>query len=226
MTDILVVDVSSANALGAAPGRASLQDDLDWDWLAQRGVRGAIVESGIGNDGVNQDLTQQLADIAAAGLIPGLYPFIYPLPADGVHPNRAPADQARLHWSQAPKLAGPHLPTFCDAEFPTPAAFARWGCTPLQIRAWLTAYRSTYSALSGETMGLYSYPDWLAETGYDPGDGPRWMAGDHATPGAILWQMTGHELMVPTRSGRPPVKTDVSLFAGTEADWARFVGIT
>ena len=35
MTDAAyILDVSSAQAPGRAPGRASLQDDLDWAWAA------------------------------------------------------------------------------------------------------------------------------------------------------------------------------------------------
>lgn len=224
MSDILVVDVSSANAMGAAPGRASLQDDLDWAWLVAQGVRGAIVESYVGNDGPNLDMQDQLRDAQAAGLVTGVYQFLFPLPVVDGHINRRADLQAELHYANAPRVAGSHLPTFADGEWPNPSKWAQWGCSASQVADWLALYLETYDRLSGETTGVYSYPSWWAEVGFDAGERPHWMAGSDATAGAVLWQRTGEELLVPTRSGRPTVKTDCSLFAGDDAAWASFCG--
>ena len=212
MTDAAyILDVSSAQAPGRAPGRASLQDDLDWAWAASQGVIGALVECSIGNDGVNLDLAGQLADASSAGLLVGIYNFVYPLPADGAHANRSADDQARLHWSQAPKLTGRRLRTFFDAEWPYPQDWKRWGCSSWQIDDWLDLYAETYEGLSGDTLGLYSYPDWMHAAGLN-GTRPLWLASvPQPANGAILWQQTGHEWMIPTRSGRSAVRTDVSL---------------
>lgn len=54
-------------------------------------------------------------------------------------------------------------------------------------------------------------PDYGPESGDYVPDPPGETEGPQPTNGAILWQQTGHEWMIPTRSGRSAVRTDVSL---------------
>lgn len=234
---ILVVDVSSANAIGAAPGRASLQDDLDWDWLYAQGVRGAIVEGYIGNDGPNGDFQDQLNDARGAGMAVGVYDFCYPLPYAQGHLGRDPVQQACIHAAHDGVWTPGDIPTMADLEWPAPENLAKWGCTWAQIDTWIGLYLAERDQLAGRRVGIYSYPWWwesltkgMAGT-FEPvyADRPLWCAGAGApwvkppfTEWA-LWQKTGNELMVPTRSGRPPVKTDCSAFNGDDAAWAAFL---
>jgi hypothetical protein len=239
MTDIiLVADVSSANAPGAAPGRASLQDDLDWLWMAAQGVRGVYTEGCIGNDGPNPDRATLSADIASAGLALGWYDFTYPigLQNDSTHTARDAIGQARMHAASHPKWAPGMLQNAYDFEWPSPADFIRWGCTWPQIANWARAYIAERRQIEGRAGdAFYSYKSWLYslmdEGSFDLDDEiALWVAGDYAWSTSddrkpILWQRTGHELMVPTTSGRPPVKTDCSIFLGDETAWASFLGL-
>jgi GH25 family lysozyme M1 (1,4-beta-N-acetylmuramidase) len=235
MTDLLIIDISAANALGRAPGRGSPQDDLDWTWLADQGVVGCYVEGFIGNDGANPDFVQQCADVRAAGIAVGVYDFCYPLLADSTHANRDPIDQAALHAAHDGPWKPGDMPTMSDFEWPAPEDLAKWGCTWAQIREWICGYLARRDRLAGCTVGLYSYPDWMRELGelpeYVAVERPFWCAG--TSPWApspwkawTLWQRTGRELMVPTTSGRPAVKTDCSVFAGDETAFAAFCGVT
>jgi GH25 family lysozyme M1 (1,4-beta-N-acetylmuramidase) len=241
MVDILIVDVSAANALGAAPGRASLQDDLDWTWLRAQGVRGAIVEGFIGNDGPNLDFEAQLADAAAAGIAVGEYDFPFcGLPnADG-HPDRDPISQARLHAAHGRVWRPGDIPTMADFEWPAPQDLAKWSTSWPAIDTWCGQYLLERDRLAGCKVGIYSYPWWWESFaagiagGFDPVYlvRPLWCSGS-AAPWVkapftdwTLWQRTGQELMVPTRTGRPPVKTDCSVFNGDEDAWQAFLGLS
>jgi len=235
---ILVVDVSSANAMGAAPGRSSLQDDLDWGWLCAQGVRGAYVEGYIGNDGPNLDYAQQRDDARAAGIAVGTYDFCFPgLPDEAGHPARDPVSQARLHAEHDGIWMPGDLPTMADLEWPAPEDLARWSTSWPLIDTWNGIYLGERDRLAGRRVGIYSYPWWWESLAkgmsgtFDPvyAGRPLWCAAVGAPwvkppfSDWTLWQRTGRELMVPTRSGRPPVKTDCSAFNGDEDAWAAFL---
>lgn len=242
MTEILVLDVSQANATGQAPGRASLQDDLDWGWAAAHGVRGAYVEGYVGNDGPNPSAATQMADIRASGISGGWYDFLYPGLPDGLGRPlyRGAAAQARLHAAmpvdgQARVWLPGDMPHAYDAEWPVESDFAKWTTSWGAISTWLLAYIQERSLLSGQARhAFYSFHSWvatlIARTAFVlPPEAQLWIAGDveWTVPGftPTLWQRTGRELMVPTKSGRGSVKCDCSVFLGDETAWATFRGL-
>jgi GH25 family lysozyme M1 (1,4-beta-N-acetylmuramidase) len=234
----LIVDVSAANARGRATGRTAVQDDLDWQWIAAQGVVGCYVEGYVGNDGPNLDMEDQLHDATSAGLLTGIYDFVYPLPNALGHANRDPVAQARIHATNAGTWRPGQLPPMADLEWPSPGAgWVQWGCSQSQIEDWLCAYLVERDRLAGTACGIYTYLDFWEQmtpsNGVFPAeyfDRPLWVAGSSAwarSPwtAATLWQMTGKELHVPTTSGRPPVLTDCSQFLGDDAAWSAFLGV-
>jgi len=232
----LITDVSAANALGRAPGRALSQDDLDWAWAKSQGVVGSYVEGYIGNDGPNTDFDLQMQDIVDAGLLAGVYDYVYPLPTVAGHANRDPVAQAQLHGAKSGPWKPGMLRFMGDLEWPSPAQWAQWGCSAQQIIDWICAYLLTRDGLAGCMVGLYTYEDfWMELTAggtnvpSELADRPLWVAGSSAWvkppwSAATLWQMTGQELKVQTTSGRPPVTTDCSQFLGDDAAWSAFIG--
>jgi GH25 family lysozyme M1 (1,4-beta-N-acetylmuramidase) len=234
-----LVDVSSANAPGTAPGRTSKQDDLDWKWARGTGIVAGWAECYVGNDNANPDFAQQIQDMRDAGLGAAPYFFAYLLPNALGHACRDPHQQVAL-WSQHLQGYAYHKgdpPPMLDVEFPGPQDWAKWGTTQPLAWSWILAALADLDDLFQVTAGIYTYEyEWDAITASLPSEQleqlqkrPFWVAGSkpwtrRPWSQATCWQRTGQEIRMPTTSGRPAVLTDCSLFQGSDDDWLRFTG--
>lgn len=120
-----------------------------------------IIRGQVGNDNFDPDFEANAKASFAAGLVPFMYCYAYPLPAAAGHPGRDPMEQARLfvaHAQRYPEFA--KRPLFLDFEFPEPQDWAKWGCTAASIAAWMLACCEEIERLMGVAPVIYTYPDW------------------------------------------------------------------
>lgn len=164
-----MLDVSSAQG-----------EDIDWAEVRASGVERVVVECGIGNDAPNSLRAMQVAGAKAAGIGVQLYDFGYALPADGIHPNRDPIDQAQLFFTEAAELQCTDLPTILDLEFPKLLAMQQWHENAAGVRAWALACLAELERLTGITPWLYASKGYLTGIGCDQDESfakyPLWMA--------------------------------------------------
>jgi GH25 family lysozyme M1 (1,4-beta-N-acetylmuramidase) len=157
------------------------QGVIDWTKVAGAGVKFAILKCGNGNAGVDRQYATNLTEAKAHGIACGAYQFIFPigLASTEQNPNRAPEEQAKLHWNYSKGLgcAAGDIQTFIDAEWPEGAAdWTKYGCSKAQIQDWLARYKQTYEAESGCLMGIYTDEYWWEQI-----DGAA-LSGLSATP--------------------------------------------
>lgn len=132
---------------------SEVQQDIDFHWLSNQGIEFVIIKCYEGNKGKDPMYERNVLGAKVAGLKVAAYHFIYPLPADGVHPGRCPKEQAKLHSDAAGSIPF----ACCDLEWPEPQNWAKWGCTADQIKAWTLEYLEEYERLTGKRMVLYTY---------------------------------------------------------------------
>lgn len=133
---------------------SEVQQVVDFNWLVQQGIQFVIVKCFEGNKGKDPNYEKNVAGARAAGLKVAAYHFLYPLPTDAAHPDRAPKVQAKLHHD----TIGDDIPFVCaDLEWPEPKDFSKWGVTSDSIKQWTLEYLAEYERLSGKRMVLYTY---------------------------------------------------------------------
>ncbi len=213
---------------------SAAQGTIDWTAVAALGCEFAIVKACEGNKpGTDPQYQANVAGARAAGLAVGGYFFAYPLA------NIDPAACAREHFEASGGI-GSHegeLPPALDLEWPSPDAWARWGCSAPQIRAWALAYLDAMATAWGRTPILYTYPSfWSAVGGANEPRFARyvpwiaaypapctWPAAGGAAPiprpwaqgTSGLWQFTGGAMQMP--GGVPG---DFDVWAGTDAEFS------
>jgi lysozyme len=146
------------------------QGVIDWAKVANAGVKFAIIKCGNGNEGFDSKFLANVAGAKAHGIACGAYQFLFPigLASTAASPNRQPEEQAKLHFAYSKGLgcAAGDIQTFIDAEWPATAEdIAKYGCSPSQVRDWLSRYKQTYEAESGCLIGVYTDPYWWDENG-------------------------------------------------------------
>lgn len=137
------------------------------------------------------------------------------------------------------RQASGRAPPALDLEWPTPDAWAKWGCSPEQIRKWALDYLDAATSLWGCLPTLYTYPDFWMRIG-GPSESafaayPLWIASyqhPHEWPDNsmkpmsfgpwgsswALWQSSGGSFFkVP--NGTP---CDTDLFNGDDAALSAF----
>jgi lysozyme len=215
---------------------SSVQGKVPWDKVAaDPRFKFAIVKCYTGNDGKDPFYMVNIEAARGAGLRVGAYYFAYPLP------HLDPKDQARNFFAVCGGIGTQpgDLPPILDAEWPAPEGFAKWNCTPQQVREWVLACLQEMERLWGVTPMVYSYPYWEASVhtellpelarfplhqanyeyngkippeGYSPKVAKPW---DKAT----IVQFDGNGgLKLPNGAD-----VDVNMFIGTEADWQAFL---
>ena len=190
---------------------SAAQGNVDFPWLKQKGYSFVISRCYVGNDFKDHFYDSNIAKTKDAGMKAAAYHFPYPLPADAAHPNRSPSAQAEMHFTAANgELAA------CDAEWPAPEDWQKWGCSANQIRDWFLQYLERYEQLSGQIMPFYTYPYFAKAIGFtsDFAKYPLWIASYAATPAIpspwpdyYMWQTSGGGLLT-LPSG---IKTDTDV---------------
>jgi lysozyme len=225
---------------------SSIQGTVDWNAVAQSGVRFVFRKCGNGNNPPDAGFAAYVAGARAAGLVLGAYHVGFPLPPDPAHPGRAAADQAKAHFDACQGLGSSpgELPPALDLEWPVPGSdeWKKYGCSPEQVRTWALAYLEAAEKLWGRLPLLYDgFPDYWQGIGgasepafaryplwavYYPEQYKGRTPPDGASPVIpgpwttwTLWQHCGGGLHLP---GGKPVDSDV--FNGDEAAFARLLG--
>lgn len=184
---------------------SSVQGTVPWDAVAARGTRFAVCKCGNGNDGHDPTFDGNVAGARAAGLVVGVYHFVYCGLPDAVgHPGRDPIDQAQAHYVASGGLGskpGDLLPCI-DLEWPAPQDWAKWGVNASMILAWVRAYLGKAEALHGRTPIVYTYPDFAAHVGFTPDFAryPLWLAAYDNIPVLAPW--SGYSILQ-TAGGTP-----------------------
>jgi len=223
---------------------SAVQGTVSFADVKAMGCRFVICKGGEGNrPGPDPRFKEHVAGSRAAGLIPGVYQFVYPLPPDGVNAGRGPVEQAQHHFDITGGF-GSHdgeLPPLIDAEWPEPQDWAKWGCNAAQIRGWLLAYLDEMTTLCGGRKPLvYTYPDWASHVGLAseprfasyglwlasyrkpatwPDDGTAFPAVAPWT-NTTFWQVSGRDMRLPNG-----VPVDCDVFNGGEAELANLARI-
>jgi lysozyme len=168
---------------------SSEQGVIDWQLVAGAGIKFALIKCGNGNDGIDEQFAANVAGAKAYGITVGCYQFLFPigLASTVADPNRQPEEQAKLHfgWSSGLGCAAGDIQPFVDAEWPATAAdIAAYGCSPAQIRDWLSRYKQAYESESGCLIGLYTDQYWWDQNGCgaltDYAAAPFWSADPQA----------------------------------------------
>ena len=169
--------------------------NIDFNAVAAQGVQFCIIKGYEGNSGVDPNLAQNLAGCKAAGILTGVYSFLYPLPPLVSQSGRDPVIQAQTHWNAAQGQLG-----FIDLEWAAPQDWARWSMSANQICDWTLTYLQEYTRLDGRKPVLYSYPYFLQaiKPPIDFAQYPLWIASYQLTPAIphpwtdwVMWQNTG-----------------------------------
>lgn len=144
------------NMIGGVDISAAQGPNVDFNWIKQMGYEFAIIKNYTGNDKKDPFYETNLIKAKNAGMYVGAYFFIYPLPSDGVHPNRDPISQANLHFSAFAN----DVPAEVDVEWPTIDIWSKYGCSATQINDWVLSYLERFEQLSGQKMLFYTYPSY------------------------------------------------------------------
>lgn len=132
-----------------------IQGNVNFAACAADGIQFVVCRCGVGNGGKDSLYDKNVAAATAAGLKVAAYHFIYPLPPLASQPLRDPVKQAQLHANWAGKDVSV---VCCDLEWPTPDAWAKWGCSAQQIVDWTVAYLQAYEQITGIRPIVYTYP--------------------------------------------------------------------
>lgn len=183
---------------------------IDWTAVAASGVKFCIIKGYEGNKGLDAYCVQNIAGAKAAGILVGVYSFIYPLPVIPSQLTRDPKWQAQKHFAAAKGNLG-----LIDLEWPAPQDWAKWGCSASQICDWTLAYLQEYERLDGRKPLVYTYP-YFAQALKMPAEFANyklWIASYEAKPAIPapwtsweIWQNTGGGGKMPSGA---PVDTDL-----------------
>jgi GH25 family lysozyme M1 (1,4-beta-N-acetylmuramidase) len=188
---------------------SSLQGNVDFNALVKKGISFTILRNFVGNDFADSKYKTNLIAAQNAGLKVMCYNFCYPLPSTGSK-DRDPKGQANLHFNTSQgQIAA------ADIEWPEPADFAKWGCSPSQIRDWCLTYLQEYERISGRKPIIYTYPDFAKNVKFssDFANYDLWIAS-YANPPTIPapWKsyiMQQNGISKTLLSNGIPVDTDV-----------------
>ena len=160
----------------------------------------AIFKCGNGNDGFDPMYEHNIVSARTAGLVVSTYHFVYVLPDKAGHPGRLPEEQADAHWFKANWQHGDMMP-WADFEWPYPDGGDDWNRWELPrdgrsdfIADFILRYTSHYAEISGNPIGIYSYPYWIKKAGLADVDRsdelaqlPLWIAGPYVqTPPSAM----------------------------------------
>jgi hypothetical protein len=133
-----------------------------WDAIRAAGVRFAYIRGAVGNDVTDAQLAANMERARRAGIRRTPYVFPYPLPK--LDP-RAQAEGLVARLGQ--HAFDVDLPIVFDLEWPPPAevgkdgrvvdVWARWGCSPAQIRDWSLTCLGRGEELTGHRWMIYTY---------------------------------------------------------------------
>lgn len=134
---------------------SSMQGTVPWDRLTTD-YRFVICKAQQGNDGFDPMFWKNADGAKAQGLIVGAYHFAYPLP------HIDPRKQAQEFFDKSRGFGTNigELPPFLDLEWPAVNEWAKWKCTPEQIRDWTEACLDEMTKLWGVKPYLYIYLSW------------------------------------------------------------------
>ncbi len=196
---------------------ARFQTSVDWSLARANGVNFAFIKATEGGDRVDALFDSHWRGAARAGVRRGAYHFFYHC--------RAPEEQAAWFIRNVPKRAG-DLPPVIDMEWTpdSPTCTIRRPATEIRADAatlirLFTQHYGTAPILY-TTVDFYEYNQmwrlkgvdfWLRSVSAHPSD--RY-PGQHWT----FWQYTSTGL-VPGIAG----KTDINAYAGSAADWGRWL---
>lgn len=173
---------------------------IDWNLVAQSGVRFAWVKCWEGNEGKDPAFERNVQRARDAGIAVGGYHFAFPLPTDPKHPGRGALEQAEMYFKACSGLGSRpgELSPALDLEWPPPNEWAKWGCSAQQISDWGRECAEAITLLWGRLPILYTYPWWWSALSKSDvswaGRYPLWMAAyNHPGPG------------MPADGKRPPV---------------------
>jgi lysozyme len=187
-----------------------IQGNIDWQAVANTGVKFMVSRCGVGNNGIDINYAKNIAGAKAVGIKVMAYNFVFPLPPVSGQPLRDPTKQAQYHFKAAQgELAA------MDLEWPTPDQWAKWGCSAQQITEWSLVYLQEYKRLSGQNCLVYTYPYFAQaiKLTADFESYPLWIASYETNPTIpkpwndwVMWQNTGGGGKLPNGA---PVDTDL-----------------
>jgi lysozyme len=197
---------------------ARYQGTIDWETARDSGVNFAFLKATEGGDRVDPMFAANWEAARRAGVPVGAYHFYYHC--------REPEEQARWFIANVPRARGA-LPPVLDIEWTPFSPTCRIRPPATEVRAKAQRFLAVVERHYGQPAILYSDPAfwtdnqmWLL-----PGNHEFWLrsvtrhpseryAGQHWS----FWQYTGTGL-VPGIG----VHTDINVFAGSEADWRRWL---
>ena len=173
----------------------NLLTQAQWNAIAASGITFIVAKCGNGNDPIDPHFSQNIAGAKAAGLHVACYHFVYPLPPKTGDPSRSPQAQAQMHFNAAQGVLAA-----MDIEWPVVQDWSKWDCTAAQINQWGLDYLAAYSELSGQTMMIYTFPNFAQTVGFtaEYAQYPLWIASYEPTPTIpapwtnwVMWQTAG-----------------------------------
>ncbi len=193
------------------------QGPVDWSSARAAGVNFAFIKATEGGDRVDAMFTTNRDGASAAGVSVGAYHFYYFCTPAAV--------QARWFIANVPIQRGA-LPPVLDLEWNHRSPTCTLRPDPSVVRAEARSFIAIVAAHYGQRPIVYTTPEfwsvndlgqlageefWLRATADHP---------SHRYPGAAwsFWQYSGTGI-VPGIGGR----TDLNAFAGSAADWARWL---
>ena len=193
------------------------QGDIDWHRVSRSGVAFAFLKATEGGDHTDPSFDENWRAAARAGVPRGAYHFYYLC--------RPAAEQAAWFIAHVPRERGA-LPPVLDIEWNHASRTCRARPDPETVRAEIVTFQRIVGAHYGQRPILYTTVDFFEDNSlHRLGREEFWLrsvAGHprHTFPGQnwAFWQYTGTGA-VPGISG----DADLNAFAGSEADWARWL---
>lgn len=176
--------------------------DKDWEAIAAAGIKFAWLRGVVGNEYRDTQLLKNVERAKRAGVIPGAYVFPFPLP------HLSPREQAEFFVRLLGKIGSSvgELPIAFDMEWPPPEerdkttgrivdTWAKWKCSPLQLREWSLACLERGEELTGHLWTIYTYRYWSkrveVEKAPEFAKRPLWLA-DYAFVGKTPTPIEAH----------------------------------
>lgn len=192
------------------------QGDINWQQLRGAGIRFAFIKATEGGDHSDPAFQRYWRDSAAAGMPRGAYHYYYFC--------RSGAEQAAWFIANVPRT-GPRLPPVIDLEWTHTSQTCRYKPSPDEVRREASIFMSVLQQYYGHRPIIYTTVDFYRDNDLGRMNEEFWLRSVAGHPREVypgqrwtFWQYTG--------TGRAPGvagRIDLNAFAGSEADWQRWL---
>ena len=191
------------------------QGDIDWNSVRNAGISFAFIKATEGGDHYDPSFHRYWREAAAARIPRGAYHYYYFC--------RSGAEQAAWFIRQVPREVG-SLPPVIDLEW-THSRTCPYRPSPQEIKQQASIFMDIVGRHYGQRPIIYTTVDFYRDNRLGDMRAEFWLRSVANHPSApypgqrwAFWQYTGTGIVPGIRGN-----TDLNAFAGTRADWVRWL---